>query len=212
MKRNKTTLIAMVVGFLCISLVVGIYLFDRDLPLGEQYKTVDQYGGPFTLHSGDGAVSLSDFKGKVVVAYFGFLNCTEACPASMAVLNKAFKKLSEDELNQIQALFISVDPERDSIEDLKAFTEYYGGKVMALTDTPTVIDKLTNQYGVFFELVDLEGSAMNYTVDHSSRFYMIDRNGKLITTMSHSTTPTELAHRMRRLLERPVQSSQSSLN
>lgn len=212
MKRNKTTLIAMVVGFLCISLVVGIYLFDRDLPLGEQYKTVDQYGGPFTLQSGDGAVSLSDFKGKVVVAYFGFLNCTEACPASMAVLNKAFKKLSEDELNQIQALFISVDPERDSIEDLKAFTEYYGGKVMALTDTPTVIDKLTNQYGVFFELVDLEGSAMNYTVDHSSRFYMIDRNGKLITTMSHSTTPTELAHRMRRLLERPVQSSQSSLN
>lgn len=204
MQNNKTTLIAIIIGFLCIGLVVGLYLFDRDLPLGQQYKTVDQYGGPFTLQNSDGSVSLSDFKGKVVLAYFGFLNCTEACPASMAVLNKAFKKLSDSERAQIQALFISVDPERDSLEDLKAFTEYYDGQVMAITGTKPVIEKLTNQYGVFFELVDLEGSAMTYTVDHSSRFYMIDRNGKLITTMSHSTTPTELADRLRRLLETPT--------
>lgn len=200
MKKSKIQLIATIVGALLVVSILLAYVFGRDLPIGEQYKSIENYGGEFTLQSGDGPVSLSDLKGKVVIAYFGFLNCTEACPASMAVLNKAFKKLSKSELDQIQALFISVDPERDTIEDLKAFTDYYDGHVMALTDKKPIIEKLATQYGVFFELADLEGSAMNYTIDHSSRFYLIDRNGVLVTTMSHSTTPTELAHRLRRLL------------
>lgn len=200
MQKTKIQYIATIIAFLLVVSILLAYVFGRDLPIGEQYKSIENYGGEFTLQSGDGEVSLSDFKGKVVVAYFGFLNCTEACPASMAVLNKAFSKLSKDELNQIQALFISVDPERDSIEDLQAFSDYYDGRVMALTDKKPIIEKLATQYGVFFELADLEGSAMNYTIDHSSRFYMIDRNGTLVTTMSHSTTPTELAHRLRRLL------------
>lgn len=204
MKKLNWQCLGIGFAFLLILLIISAYILGRDLPLGEQYKSIKNYGGEFTLQSGDGSVSLSDFRGKVVIAYFGFLNCTEACPASMAVLNKAFSKLTTEEMNQIQSLFISVDPERDTIEDLKAFTDYYGGHVMALTDKKSTIDKLTTQYGVFFELKDLEGSALTYTVDHSSRFYMIDRSGTLVTTMSHSTTPTELAHRIRRLLETPI--------
>lgn len=135
------------------------------------------------------------------VLYFGFLNCTEACPASIAVFRSALAQLSEEEKQAVQFVFISVDPARDSLDDLDAFSSYYGGDMVAVTGSEQEIDALTRDYGVFFDLVDLEGSALEYTVDHSSRFYMVDQTGDLLTTMSHSTTPTELAARIQQIIK-----------
>ncbi|MFT2098343.1 SCO family protein [Marinomonas sp. 2405UD66-6] len=184
--------------FLSISIIV-FYVATTTRPIGEKYKPLSELGGPFTLETKQGPFSLSDIEGKVGVVYFGFLSCTEACPASIGVVQAAYKQLTDEERDNVQFLFISVDPERDSLEDLYDFGDYYDNDLLALTGTKEEIDKVTSDYGVFFELTDLEGSALGYTVDHSSRFYMIDKQGKLFTTMSHSTTPSELAARIKQL-------------
>ncbi|PIE47542.1 MAG: electron transporter [Gammaproteobacteria bacterium] len=205
--RRKVSLFVIIMFILMCGL--GIFAaLTSDQPLGEKFKDISKYGGDFTLHNHTGDISLSDYQGKVVILYFGFLNCTEACPVSMGTIVGAIGKLSHEEREKLQVFFISVDPARDDLESLKQFSDYYAKRfkneanpnmIMAITGTQDEIDKVSDDYGVFFDLVDLEGSGLGYTVDHSSRFYMIGGDGKLVTTMSHSTTPTELAERIRRL-------------
>lgn len=187
-------------GFMLICALVIFYAISIERPFGEGYKSVEDYGGEFKLKSYDGDIELRDFRGKVVVAYFGFLNCTEACPQAMTIIRGALKKLTSAEKKKLKVLFISVDPERDKLVDLYQFSKYYDDDlVLGLTGTRENIGEVTKKYGVFYELVELEGSALDYTVDHSSRFYMIDGDGELETTMSHSTTPTELAAMIRQM-------------
>ena len=84
--------------------------------------------------------------------------------------------------------------------ELQEFENYFNGTLKVVTDTEEHIKEITKQYGVYFDLVDLEGSALGYTVDHSSRFYMVNKEGRLIVSMSHSTTPTELAAKIQQLM------------
>lgn len=183
-------------------ILVIAYFSLRTLPVGETYKPLSEYGGDFELFGYDRDYTLDDFKGKVVVLYFGFLNCTEACPQSMTVMRTAFNRLTPEELEKVVGVFVSVDPDRDKREDLKDFAEYYHENVVALTGTQANIDIVTERYGVYFELVDLEGSALGYTVDHASRFYLVNEQGTLSTAMSHSTTPNELAGRISELISK----------
>lgn len=189
------------VGVLTLVVTVVItFLATLDRPLGEGYKQAKDYGGDFTMQSDKGPVSLSDLKDKVVVIYFGFMNCKEACPVSVAKMRTAMKRLNDQEKAQVQGLFVSVDPERDNPKDLNAYIRNYHPSFIGLSDTEAVTDKVLKQYGVFSDLADYENGSVTYTVDHSSRFYMIDKNGKLLTTMSHSTTPAELVAKIRTML------------
>lgn len=199
----KAAQIAKLAAVACLALsatMILAFALTHDKPLGEGYKLASEYGGEFTLQSDKGEVSLSDFKGKIVVAYFGFMNCQDACPISMTKMRRAFKRLSEDELKQIQGMFISIDPKRDTPEDLAAFAKNYHKNVIGLVDDKDTIDKLVSQYGGMADMAVLDGNSVNYNVDHSSRFYMIDKDGKLLTTMSHSTTPAELVAKIRQML------------
>ncbi len=204
-KKAKLFLLCVILFILAVA-VLAVTTIDQ--PLGEKHKAVYEYGGDFTLRNHKGDVALKDFRGKVVIVYFGFLSCTEACPVSMGTIIKATDKLTPEERAKMQVLFVSVDPKRDDLNDLKEFAKYYEKRfqddvnpnmIMAITGTQKEIDDLSKQYGVFFKIVDLEGSAVPYTVDHSSRFYMIDGDGKLVTTMGHSTTPTELASQIKEM-------------
>lgn len=191
--------------------VLGLGLFYAatiEKPIDEKYKPVYEYGGDFTLQSYEGAVSLQDFRNKVVVMYFGFLNCTEACPISMATIVGAIHKLTPAQRDKLQVFFVSVDPERDDIQSITDFSKHYAQHfakennpniIMGLTGTKEEMKAVSKLYGVFFDLVDLEGSAMGYTVDHSSRFYMVGGDGKLQATMNHSTTPIELAAKIKEM-------------
>ncbi len=208
---NKKLKYFFIFGIIFAVSVLLLALTTSDQPLGEKHKSVCEYGGDFTLRNHKGDVSLKDFRGKVVVVYFGFLSCTEACPISMGTIIKATDKLTPEERANLQVLFVSVDPERDDVKDLKEFADYYAKRfkddanpnlIQAITGTQKEIDDLSKQYGVFFKIVDLEGSAVPYTVDHSSRFYMINADGKLVTTMGHSTTPTELATQIKEIQQK----------
>lgn len=204
LSRSQINAIILGVGVAMIVTIILIFILTLEKPLGENYKPVYEYGGDFALQSYQGEISLADYQGKVVVMYFGFLNCTEACPLSMATIAKTLKRLTPEQREQVQVIFVSVDPKRDDLTSLEAFTKYYDDQhIIGITGSEAQIKALSEQYGVFFELVDLEGSGLGYTVDHSSRFYLINRQGDLVTTMSHSTTATELAAKIQQLLQQP---------
>lgn len=170
----------------------GIWAASQDFWQSKGPNPYAALGGEFTLNSNTGEVSLSDYQGKLVAVYFGFMSCPDVCPTALSSLSAAMRSLNEDQQAQIQPLFISVDPDRDTLENMAAFTEYFYPTMKGLSGDLAYLEKLTRQYGAYFRHVPLEDSAMGYTVDHTSRIYLIDREGKLFTTIPHATPVTEI--------------------
>lgn len=166
-------------------LVAGQLMFSR--PVAELELTPvagKQFGGDFTLYAEDKPVSLSDFKGKVVLMYFGYASCPDVCPTSLALLGTALKKLKPEELAQVQGLFISVDPERDQGEKLTAYAEHFHPSFIGITGSIEQISQVSRQYGNYFKKSD-STSAMGYLVDHGSKTYVIGKNGGLAQLLPH---------------------------
>ena len=111
-KANKLFLIGIGAFF---ALMLSLFALTVDIDLEEKAATsLDQLGGDFTLQSSNGPMSLSDFAGKAVVLYFGFLHCPDVCPTSMVTIAEALRKLPENHLQQVQVLLVSVDHQRDT--------------------------------------------------------------------------------------------------
>ncbi len=166
------SIIALVLG-----LVLGNYFFN-DAPTANSGVYVDPPGGDFTLQSNDGPIKLSDYKGEVVLLYFGYTYCPDVCPTSLSRIGAAFKKLEADELEQVQGIFISVDPERDIPKKLADYTKFFHPKIVGVTGSKEEIDDITERYGVIYR--NAEGStAAGYLVDHTSLIIVLDKAGKI---------------------------------
>ncbi len=194
-------LIALIV-VLATALLWFTFFWQPDSQLGEKtaFVTAPPQGGDFTLQSYRGPISLSDYKGNVVVLYFGYTWCPDVCPTSLGYLTAAWDGLSKEELQQIQGLFISVDPERDSVERLKEYGEYFHANILGITGTDADLVKVTKQYGSAYRRVEQEESKMGYAVDHSADLYLIDKQGKLSGTIPHGTSPRKIMTSLRSLL------------
>lgn len=161
-----------------------------------------QLGGDFSLRTADGQVSLSQFRGDVVLIYFGYTFCPDICPTSLAVMRQAFDQLSVRDRERVHGLFVSVDPQRDTLPHLKSYASFFSDRIIGMTGTQDEIDKVVRQYGAFYRLVKLEDSAMTYTVDHSSRIYLVGRNGGLLAALPHDTDPSVLTEKIQSALNR----------
>lgn len=157
-------------------------------------------GGDFTLQSIKGAVNLADFRGKVVVLYFGYTACPDICPTSMATLKGAMAQLTPVEVQQVQGLFVSVDPERDTLEHLQRYVGYFHPSLIGVSGAQPDLLAIARRYGAFYRKVEVPGSAMAYTIDHSAILYVIDKQGKLREQVQHAVPPAELAAAIRRHL------------
>lgn len=175
---------------LAASMLVVFMLFE-----GGQVKdkTSSPAGGDFVLQSDNGPVALADYRGKIVIVYFGYAFCPDICPTSLGLLSLALRKLSDNELNQVQPIFISVDPERDTVERLKTYAGAFHPKIIGLTGNPVDIASVAQNYGAVYMKVEMPDSAMGYAVDHSSKYYLIDRSGVLSQEIMHGTDPEEIA-------------------
>lgn len=198
-KINRVSLIALSLSI--IILVAGSVVLLQDKSSNQSNHSVMQaysgMGGDFVLQSAEGPVSLSNYKDKIIVLYFGYAFCPDVCPTSLGLLSLALGKLKPEELNKIQAFFISVDPERDTVEKLKTYAAAFHPSIKGITGTPDEIAKLAKQYGVMYMKVDLPNSAMGYSVDHSSRYYVVDSDGKVKNFIEHGTDPEKIAATLR---------------
>ncbi|MBC8211657.1 MAG: SCO family protein [Gammaproteobacteria bacterium] len=157
-------------------------------------------GGEFTLQSAQGPVSLSDFKGRVVAIYFGYMSCPDICPTSLWNLSSAMRLLTPEQAAQVQGVFVSLDPERDSPSAMALFVKGFYESFIGLTDSQESLDKVARQYSVVYQKVALKDSAMGYVLDHSSVIYLVDRHGVLRYFSPHNATPEEIVVELVRLL------------
>lgn len=145
----------------------------------------------FSLTQNQQTVHLKDFRGKLVLLYFGYASCPDVCPTSLALLGSVLKALSPAEVAQIQPMFISVDPARDHGNQLMDYARYFYPSFIGLTGTEQEIQLAARQYGAFYSKV-ASNSALGYTVDHSSNSYLIGKEGQLLTTFKHDASKADV--------------------
>ena len=164
---------------------------------GTQYGSL---GGDFELTSIDGPVSLSDYEGDVVLLFFGFTHCPDYCLASLATKRQALSALPDDYQGRVTGLFVSVDPDRDDVQTLADYTEFFHQDIIGITGPKADIDRITAMYGASYHFVDLEDSELEYTVEHSTRTYLIGPDGKVKDLFNFDTPYTEMVERIQDVL------------
>jgi protein SCO1/2 len=136
------------------------------------------YAKGFEVQDHNGQVRhLTDFAGKVVLMFFGYTQCPDVCPTTMSEMIEIKKALGKDG-DRLQVLFVTVDPERDTPELLKAYMENFDPSFLALRATPEKLVALTKDYKIYYKKVD-GSTPTSYTMDHSAGSYIYDPQGRL---------------------------------
>ncbi len=154
-------------------------------------------GGDFTLQSARGPVSLVDFRGQIVPIYFGYTYCPDACPMSLAKLGMAMRRLTPEEREQIQPIFISIDPERDTPQRLAEYVTHFDARMLGLSGSAEAVAAVARRYGVYYKAQKADAADDAYLVDHTSRTFVVDRNGELLPPLAHATPIDEVAQALR---------------
>lgn len=157
-------------------------------------------GGPFTLTDHTGRrVTDRDFRGKHMLVYFGFTFCPDVCPSGLQVMAAALDQLGP-KADKITPVFISVDPERDSPEQLAQYVPSFHPRLVGLTGTPEEIQSVAKAYRVYYRKVKDEKSTADYTVDHTSIIYLMSPEGEFLAHFTHATPSTAMAEKLEKVL------------
>ena len=177
-----------------------VWLMPR--PAAFQYGTLLDAQEPladFTLDSTLGApASLSDFRGKYALLYFGYTNCPDVCPLTLAEMRDALQRLG-DKADRVQPLFVTLDPERDTPEHMAAYLQYFHPTLVGLAGSLEQIQELATRFGIFFEKRD-SGSASGYLVDHTSVVLVVDPDGRLRGIFPNGVTGEQMASDLESLI------------
>ena len=157
-------------------------------------------GGDFTMDGPNGPLSLSDLRGKVVLIFFGYTSCPDVCPISLARINAAFSAMNEDERDRVRALFITLDPERDTPDRLAKYTSYFHPNIIGLRDDLKKTEAVTRQYGVSFSKNPMPDSALGYSISHPTDIFLLDTSGTLVGSVPHDSSTKRLLAQIRDLL------------
>src|SRR5216684_2874011 len=137
-------------------------------------------GGPFTLVSTNGEnVTDQSFRGKWLLIFFGYTSCPDLCPTALANVSAALEKFGPD-TSQLQVLFITVDPQRDTRELMAKYLKSFDARILGLTGTQAQINGVTKNYRVYVALDKSEKGGDDYLVSHSAYLYLMDPTGKFV--------------------------------
>lgn len=192
---------------LCLAAFVGYNHFvthkgQTDIALIQDYQAQGnvELGGPFVLtdHKGNKR-SDKDFHGKFVMIYFGYRYCPDICPTALTTMTEALDMLGP-KAKHVQPVFITVDPKRDTIEELNEYVDNFHPSLVALTGSEEEIEKAKKSFRVFAVKSDEVQSETDYLIDHSSIIYVLDRQGKFVAHFNHVTPPEDIVSAMRKVL------------
>jgi protein SCO1/2 len=155
----------------------------------------------FTLTSHEQEqVSLSDFRGKPVMLYFGYTFCPDICPTTLAEFVQVKRKLGE-QADDVAFIFVSVDGERDTPERIATYLSAFDEDFIGMTGDEQQIRKIGVDYGLFFEKSQVEGTSADYLIDHTAASFLIDQQGRLHTVYAYGMPPDIISEDILMLLE-----------
>ncbi|MBZ9537404.1 SCO family protein [Modicisalibacter tunisiensis] len=146
-------------------------------------------------------VSAEDYLGKNTILYFGYTHCPDVCPITLAGLATAIRKVDAEVRDDIQVLFVSVDPGRDTPDVMKRYTNYFGPQFIGLTGSTAQIDELTNRYRITYEYGDKDEEG-NYDVSHSSAAFAFNKQGEAEFMIRDSDPTANVVADLSRLAKR----------
>jgi len=155
-------------------------------------------GGRFMLKDQTGKILTDeDFKGDFMLVYFGYTYCPDICPTSLQTIAHAMDLLGKDG-DVIQPIFITVDPQRDTVKVLREYVAAFHPRLIGLTGSQAAINSVAKKYRVRFKKVSESGGINDdYSIDHTSSVFLMGPDGKYITRFSHATTSKQMAAKLR---------------
>jgi protein SCO1/2 len=191
--------IALTASILLAGLAVGVFFFRPHTFHGTVIQSPEtSYNFKLTGINGD--VSLSDYRGKLVLIYFGYTFCPDICPATLANIGQALRKMGEDKASEVQTIMISLDPERDTPQKLAEYVTHFHPSFIGITGTEQQLAEVTSLYGIFYEK-HLETGATGYLIDHTATLLVIDRDGYLKLVFPFGVTVDEIADDLKYMLK-----------
>ncbi|HXF61008.1 MAG TPA: SCO family protein [Caldilineaceae bacterium] len=156
----------------------------------------------FTLMTSTGEpMSLSDFRGRYVLLYFGYTYCPDVCPTTLNDLANMVKALGDKRAENVQVILVSVDPERDTPEHLAAYLPAFHADFLGMTGTVEQIQAVASQFGIYFEHHEADEQG-NYMVDHTSAVTVIDPDGQVRMVFPYGVTGADMAADLTYLMRR----------
>jgi len=192
----RKDLIAPVI-ILCLSLY-GIYFgLTETLKLpASQFPEISAQN--VALEGPNGPVNLSDFNGKVSMVFFGYTHCPDVCPATLVNMSAALDELNDDENQAVQAIFISLDPQRDSPSQSDAYAKHFDRRILGLSGTPEQIEKAKEAFAVGSVVDAKKGKDdKKYTISHSTYIFIVRPDGSIGHLMGHLDSPSAIATKAR---------------
>lgn len=205
-KNIRWTLFALLLLLVVLSAMHIVRYLTRNPRMTQPHKTIPvarisemhnqgapQVGGAFTLRDLSGkAITEKSFPGKYLLLYFGYTFCPDICPAALVNISDALKALGNEAL-QLEVLFITLDPERDTPEAMERYLSNFHKKIRPLWGSAAEIQAAAKTFRVFFRKVKPE-NATDYVIDHSSIIYMMNPQGKLVRHFNHETPVQTLVY------------------
>jgi protein SCO1/2 len=190
---------AVLAGLVILGTGTFLALALRDTPRGAAGTALaSAIGGPFQLVDQNGkTVTDTDLKGKWSLIYFGYTHCPDACPTALNDISIALSDLGPQR-DAVRPVFITVDPERDTPETLKAYVTSFDAPILALTGTAEQVAKAAKGYRVYYAKHPEAGG--DYSMDHSSVIYVMDPEGRFTASFTHESPPEQISERLKKLI------------
>lgn len=185
------------------AILLSLALFACTKP-GEKFNNTDltglDYAKEFSLTDHHGKQrNLSDFRGKLVVMFFGYTQCPDVCPTTMSEMAAVMKTLGPDS-DKVQVIFVTIDPERDTQALLAAYVPNFDPRFLGMYGDAAATAKVAKEFKVFYQKVPGKNSA-HYTMDHTAGSYVFDTQGRIRLFLRHGQGPETIAHDLKILLK-----------
>lgn len=192
----RTAFIAGTVAFLVGAAGLSAAVFHLTAQNGAKTATQSSsVGGPFKLVDQNGSeVTEAALKGKATLVFFGFTRCPDICPTALYEISQAFAAMGPDAA-KAQALFVTVDPERDTPESLKRYLSSFSPQIRGLTGSLEAVQAMTKEYRAYAKKAPTKDG--DYTMDHTAIVYLMDKNGAFVAPLNTKRTPEEIAAEIR---------------
>ncbi len=183
------------IGALALGLWIGVQLLPSQAPV----PGPPPLGGDFRLGRDGQRFSLAEHRGQVVAVYFGYTSCPDVCPTTLAVLASAIRQLEPAEQQRVTGVLVSVDPQRDTPERLRAYTQSFHPGFVGVSGSEAELLAITRQYGAIYFRTPPDANG-NYSVDHTASLFLVGPDGKLAQRLSYGASRDETVAALRALL------------